>query len=248
MLSNIVGILGIAMIVFIVMAFRAYKKKTGNMKKWILYALGCFVIAGTLGNFIPSPKQDNPAPATPATPASSSVSNTSTTDENTADNAKTKDAKQSQSEPKKTSTDKATQQAELAALGDWSIKSNSDDFANRYTKIQKYIAAGDRQSAYDEATMASKRADDLNSKTMNNQDMANVPKDIPSDVRDVLNGVDNLLATGYMSEKDGFDKLADAINTNDLSKLNEAKDDFAVANDQFNQAKALIDKANGMLK
>jgi hypothetical protein len=149
---------------------------------------------------------------------------------------------------KKAADEKATQQAELAALGDWSIKSNSYDFENRYTQIQKYIAQGDKQSAYDEATMASKRADDLNSKTMNNQDMDNVPTDIPSDVRNILSGVDPLLATGYMSEKDGFDKLADAINTNDLAKLNEAKDDFAVANDQFNQAKALIDKANNALK
>lgn len=193
-----------------------------------------------------------------ATTSASNVSSTATTDNSskTAREQKSSDAKQNQSQKgadqakqaQAAADAKATQRAELQALGDWNIKSNSDDFAKRYTKVQQYISQGDRQSAYDEATMASKRADDLNSKTMNKQDMQNVPKDIPSSVRDILSNVDPHLAQAYMLEKQGFDALADGINDNNVSKISEAKDNFAIANDEFNQAKALIDKANAALK
>lgn len=256
----------VGMIIFIVRAYKTKKQKTGRIIKPVLFAIGCFLLSSIFYSKDPkysedtskqssstSPKQEvkksdaKPVAATDETKKKEETQKVIEEQDKKAVEAQTK-ADEEAAAKKKAADEKSTQQAELAALGDWSIKSNADDFSNRYAKIQQYIAAGDRQSAYDEATMASKRADDLNSKTMNNQNMANVPKDIPSEVRNVLNGVDSLLATGYMSEKDGFDKLADAINTNDLSKLNDAKDDFAVANDQFKQAKSLIDKANGMLR
>lgn len=262
MWSTLSSVFATGLIVFGILAWRAKKKKTGTMKKWVLYSIGCFILTAVFGQLAP-PQKDTTAINDNSAPASSNIDTSSNTNSSTvADTAptqKSSDAKQNQAYAQKAADDqvkkvkasadaKVTQQAELQTLGDWSIQSNSDDFSKRYTDIQNKIAAGDRQSAYDEATMASKRADDLNSKTMNNQDMDNVPKDIPSNVRDTLSGVDSLLATGYMSEKDGFDKLADAINTNDLAKLSAAKDDFAEANDQFNQAKALITKANDALK
>jgi hypothetical protein len=83
---------------------------------------------------------------------------------------------------------------------------------------------------------------------MSNQDMNNVPRDIPSNVRDTLSDVDPHLAQGYMLEKQGFDALADGVQNNDISKISTAKDNFSLANDEFNLAKALIDKANAMLK
>lgn len=52
MLSDIAGILGIGMIIFIVMAVRAKKKKTGKTNKWILYSVGCFFLSAIAGGGI----------------------------------------------------------------------------------------------------------------------------------------------------------------------------------------------------
>jgi hypothetical protein len=155
------------------------------------------------------------------------------------DNAKTK---QVVAEARK------TQLAELQALGDWDISSSKQEFEHDYASIEKSLNQGDVYGAYETAKRAAEKADQWNTDTMDNQDIKNVPADIPQNVRDVLSNVDPNLAEAYMDERLGFEKLADAINSNDLSKVDDAKSYFQLADSSFANAKAFIDRAQNMLK
>jgi hypothetical protein len=101
MWTNIVGILGLGMIAFIILAVRAKKKKTGNMKRWILYAVGCFILAIVANSFVPAPKQDNSTPASANTTSSTttSSSNANTSDESATNNRSAAQAKQDTTSP-----------------------------------------------------------------------------------------------------------------------------------------------------
>lgn len=140
------------------------------------------------------------------------------------------------------------QVSELQSLGDWDISSQQQTFQDDYNQVQSDLNNGDVQSAYSDAQMFSSYFDQQNSDVMNNQDMKNVPADIPSNVRNELSNVDPQLTEAYMAYKMVFDDLADYANSGDMSKLSDVQTNIQIANDDFNTAKGFINKANQMIK
>lgn len=143
---------------------------------------------------------------------------------------------------------KANEYAELQALGDWGIGSSKQELAQDMVDIHKSIDAGDTTGGYDSAKRSASQADNWNTQTMNNQDMQNVPSDIPNNVKSVLRNVDPNLAEGYMAYKIAFDDIAEYINTGDMSKMDDSKTNIQIANADFANAQSFIDRANKMLK